>query len=75
MLMDPGRRLVLSRNATGHAQCATPAEGRSLPRRCLGARSPGCQVSARDLHPGAGWSATAGSAPSLFSSSSRLFVV
>lgn len=68
MLMDPGRRLVLSRNATGHAQCAARAEGRSLPRRSLAARSPGCQVSARDLHPGAGWSITtvaaAGSAPS-----------
>lgn len=35
MLMDPGRRLVLSRNATGHAQCATRAEGRSLPHRPL----------------------------------------
>lgn len=40
MLMDPGRRLVLSRNATGHAQCAARAEGRSLPRRSL-SRLPG----------------------------------
>lgn len=64
MLMDPGRRLVLSRNATGHAQCAAWAEGRSLPWRSLDARSPGCQVSARDLHPGAGWSITTAAARS-----------
>lgn len=73
MLMDPGRRLVLSRNATGHAQCGARAEGRSLPRRSLATRSPGCQVSARDLHPGRGGASPPPGQRHLYCFSSWLF--